>query len=356
MTRATPERGEMPPSPAAPLLEYLMRPLEPWLEDPATEDIAINRPDEAWVYQHGAWGCNRVPFDYEELESIAILAGALRQQDVGPESPLLDEKLPDGERLCVCLPPAVPHGTISLTLRKHQDTVVPLSEVNDRYRTEHWAEWRSERTVRNLDRPMAAYAAGDFENFLRVAVEEHLNILFAGPTGVGKTTLGKSVIDAIDRSERVITIEDTEELGGLPPNHVRLLYARHDAGFGHEALLQTTMRMRPKRIILGELRDDAAMTWVKYICTGHPGAVTTIHGSSAGEAFRRLYQLVKSTPDGVAIDDKTLLGMLADAIDVIIPLREIGAGPKSRGIGAVWFAGDARRRGSTIARDLFEGA
>ena len=199
---------------------------------------------------------------------------------------------------------------------------------------------------------MAAYAAGDFENFLRVAVEEHLNILLAGPTGVGKTTLGNSVIDAIDRSERVITIEDTEELGGLPLNHVRLLYAKRDAGFGHEELLQTTMRMRPKRIILGELRDDAAMTWVKYICTGHPGAVTTIHGSSAGEAFRRLYQLVKSKPDGVAIDDKTLLGMLADAIDVIIPLREIGAGPKSRGIGAVWFAGDARRRGSTIARDL----
>ena len=280
----------------------------------------------------------------------------MRRQDVGPESPLLDEKLPDGERLCVCLPPAVPHGTISLTLRKHQDTVIPLSEVNDRYRTERWAEWRSERTVRNLDRPMAAYAAGDFETFLRVAVEEHLNILFAGPTGVGKTTLGKSVIDAIDRSERVITIEDTEELGGLPPNHVRLLYAKHDAGFGHEALLQTTMRMRPKRIILGELRDDAAMTWVKYICTGHPGAVTTIHGSSAGEAFRRLYQLVKSTPDGVAIDDQTLLGMLADAIDVIIPLREIDAGPKSRGIGAVWFAGDACRRGSTIARDLFEDA
>ena len=126
-------------------------------------------------------------------------------------------------------------------------------------------------------------------------------------------------------------------------------------GSATRTLLQTTMRMRPKRIILGELRDDAAMTWVKYICTGHPGAVTTIHGSSAGEAFRRLYQLVKSTPDGVAIDDKTLLGMLADAIDVIIPLREIDAGPKSRGIGAVWFAGDARRRGSTIARDLFEG-
>jgi type IV secretion system protein VirB11 len=356
MTRATPERGEMTLSPAAPLLEYLMRPLESWLEDPATEDIAVNRPGEAWVYQHAAWDCHPIALDYEDLESIAILAGALRQQDVGPASPLLDEKLPNGERLCVCLPPAVPHGTISLTLRKHQDTVIPLSEVNERYRTEHWAEWRSERSVRNLDRPMAAYAAGDFETFLRAAVEAHLDILFAGPTGVGKTTLGKSIIDAIDRSERVITIEDTEELGGLPPNHVRLLYARHDAGFGHEALLQTTMRMRPKRIILGELRDDAAMTWVKYICTGHPGAVTTIHGSSAGEAFRRLYQLVKSTPDGVAIDDKTLLGMLADAIDVIIPLREIDAGPKSRGIGAVWFAGDVRRRGSTIARDLFEGA
>ena len=188
---------------------------------PTAPSIRSSRSGEACVYQHGAWDWHPVALDYEDSESIAILAGALRQQDVGPESPLLDEKLPDGERLCVCLPPAVPHGTISVTLRKHQDTVIPLSEVNERYRTEHWAEWRSERTVRNLDRPTAAYAAGDFENFLRVAVQEHLNILFAGPTGVGKTTLGKSVIDAIDRSERVITIEDTEELGGLPPNHVR---------------------------------------------------------------------------------------------------------------------------------------
>jgi type IV secretion system protein VirB11 len=341
-------------SPAAPLLQYWMQPLEPWLRAPETEDLAIQKVGEAWVYQSGAWRLHSVPLDYDDLHSIAILAGALRQQDVGPEAPLLDERLPNGERLCVCLPPTVPQGTISLTIRKHQDRVIPLSSINTRYDTVRWSEWRNERTVRRLDRAMTAYDAGDLEGFLREAVAEHMNILFAGPTGVGKTTLGKSVISAIDRSERLVTIEDTEELAGLPPNHVRLLYMRDDL-VTHEELLKATMRMRPHRIILGELRDDAAMTWVKHICTGHPGAVTTIHGSTAGEAFRRLYQLVKSTPDGAAIDDRTLLGMLADAIDVIIPLREIGAGPKSRGIGAVWFAGDARRRGSTIARDLFDG-
>jgi hypothetical protein len=141
-------------SPAAPLVKYLMRPLEPWLQDPATEDFAINRPGEAWVYQHGAWVCNRVPLDYEDLESIAILAGALRRQEVGPETPLLDEKLPDGERLCVCLPPAVPHGTISLTLRKHQDTVIPLREVNERYCTERF------RVAQRADRAQPRAADG----------------------------------------------------------------------------------------------------------------------------------------------------------------------------------------------------
>ena len=347
----------MTESPAAAALRYLMQPLDPWLSHPKTEDVAINRPGEAWIMQKGEWIRVAVALDLNALQEIAILAGSLRQQDVGDEAPILDEKLPGGERLSVCLPPTVPLGTVALTLRKHEDGATPLGQVGDRYHTDGWNKWRRERATRNLARSLAAYDRGDFEEFLRAAVQDRLNIIFAGATGVGKTTFAKSLTDAIDKAERVVTIEDTEELAGLPPNHVRLLYSKgrlSRAQIGHEELLQASMRMRPKRIIVGEMRDDAVVTWIMEACTGHPGGITTIHGSSAGEAVRRIGHLVKSSPRAAGFD---IAELLADTIDVIIPLYETDPASvgKSRGVGAVWFAGDALRRHETAA-DLLQAA
>jgi type IV secretion system protein VirB11 len=90
-------------SPAAPLLQHLLSPLGPWLQDPATEDIAVNRPGEAWIRQRGAWLRDEVELDGEALEEIAILAGSLRKQEVGALSPLCATELRDGERLQICL-------------------------------------------------------------------------------------------------------------------------------------------------------------------------------------------------------------------------------------------------------------
>jgi type IV secretion system protein VirB11 len=339
----------MTSSPAAPLIEYLIEPLELWLADPATEDVAINRPGEAWVYQRGAWQCHPAPLQYDDLHDIAILAGSLREQEVGGDAPLCSSEMPNGERLQVCLPPAVPTGTVSLTFRKFEQNVVPLEALAGRYRTQGWNRWQDQRAARDLSEPLARYDADDFDGFLGAAVRQRLNILFAGATGAGKTTISKSVISAIGRAERVVTIEDTEELKGMPPNCVQLLYSKGGLSLSHvgpDELLQATLRMRPDRVLLGELRDDAAWTWATQICTGHPGAVTTVHGGSAAEAFRRVHQLAKSSPRGAAIDDATLTQMLSDAIDVIVPLSRDGTGVSIR---PVWFVADASRRDQTAA-------
>ncbi len=111
---------------AARLLTYLMQPLAPWLEDPATEEICINRPGELFVRQRGQFRVEAVPLDYADLEDIATLAGALRKQDVGPRSPLCATELPGGERLQICMPPAVPSGSLSITIRKPGHAVAPL--------------------------------------------------------------------------------------------------------------------------------------------------------------------------------------------------------------------------------------
>jgi type IV secretion system protein VirB11 len=228
---------------------------------------------------------------------------------------------------------------------------VSLDKAKDRYRLDRWNSWRRERTGLDQAQLLALYDAGDVEAFLRAAVRAHLNILLAGETGAGKTTLAKSMLSEIDDSERIITIEDTAELLIRQPNHVRLLYSKDDRSGTHidaDALLQASLRMRPTRVLLQELRDDAAWTYIQEVCTGHPGSVTTIHGASAPDAFRRLFTLAKTSPRGAALDDNTLTDHLAAAVDLIVPLHE------NRGIfalGAVWFVADARRRGET-AREL----
>ncbi|HTU54099.1 MAG TPA: P-type DNA transfer ATPase VirB11 [Acetobacteraceae bacterium] len=336
---------------AALQLSYLMTPLTPWLEDPATEELCINRPGELFVRQRGIFRAEPVPFDYFDLEDIATLAGALRKQDVGSRNPLCATELPGGERLQICMPPAVPAGTLSMTIRKPGSSVAPLSSVARRYQAGRWNRWerRKEGIQRDFGELLALYDGGDLRAFLEKCVTSRLTILLCGATGSGKTTMSKTLIGAIPMSERLITIEDTLELVIPQPNHVRLLYSKDNIGLSRvtaELLLQASLRMKPDRILLQELRDDAAWTYINEVVSGHPGSITTIHGRDPEQAFKRLFALVKGTPQGGQWDDQTLLGFLSSAVDVIIPFHNQGILYE---IGEVWFAADAARRGESAA-------
>jgi type IV secretion system protein VirB11 len=338
-------------SPATPYLRYLIEPLQQWLSDPSTEEIAINRPREVWVRQRGAFARHSVPLDLQDLQAIAGLAGALRRQNVGPANPLLAAELPDGERIQACLFPIVPYGTISLTVRKPGADVVPLPVAGGRYGTTEWNQ-ASDRRGRDMDRLLALYDGGDLIAFLEECVRSRLNILLTGPTGSGKTTLAKSLVGAIDQQERLITIEDVLELVIEQPNHVRLLFQRDEATesvIDAETLLQACLRMRPDRVFLAEIRGAEAWTYVTGVMPPHPGSISTIHGHSAGSAFRRLFALCKSSRAGASLDDRTLGVLLADTVDVVVPLIE------ERGtfnIQGVWFVGAAQRGGESAIRLL----
>lgn len=342
---------------AARQLIYLMHPLSAWLADPATEELCINKPGELFVRQKGSFRRETVTLSLEDLEDISVLAGALRKQDVGPRNPLCATELPDGERLQICLPPSVPAGTVSLTIRKPGGSVAPLSTITGRYDTARWNQWqtRQEARNRNLGDLLALYDRGDLEGFLRACVTERLTILLCGATGSGKTTMSKTLIGAIEPGERLVTIEDTLELVIPHANHVRLLYSKDDIGLSHvtaEALLQASLRMRPDRVLVQELRDDAAATYIHEVVSGHPGSITTIHGRDAPQGFKKLFALVKGNAQFRAWDDKTLIELLATAIDVIIPFENRG---NTYSIGEVWFSADASRRGASAA-DLLRAA
>jgi len=333
-------------SPAAPLLRYLLAPLAGWLDDPITEDLCINRPGEVWVRQRGCFTRHQIPLGLDELEDIAILSAALRRQDIGTSLPLCATELPDGQRLQIVLAPAVPHGTISLSVRKPGIEVIPITAITKRYQTREWNQWKRRREAGDNADLLAFYDAGDIERFLAAAVRARLTILMAGATGAGKTTVSKILISAIDPSERLITIEDTLELIIPQPNHVRLLYSK--AGLSGskvdaEDLLQACLRMRPDRVILQELRDEAALTYMNSVVTGHPGSITTIHGADAASAFKRLVLLCKAS------EDQAMVRILSDAVDLIIPLKNEG---ELYSIKSTWFVADAARRGETAANLL----
>lgn len=339
---------------AAAQLQFLMRPLAPWLDDPVTEEICINRPGELFVRQRGEFRGEEVSFSYFDLEDIATLAGALRKQDVGPRHPLCATELPGGERLQICMQPSVPAGTLSLTIRKPGSTVAPLASLASRYRASRWNKWdgRKESAMRDNGELLALYDAGDLQAFLEKSVQARLTILLCGATGSGKTTMSKTLISAIPGHERLITIEDTLELVIPQANHVRLLYSKDNIGLSRitaESLLQASLRMKPDRILLQELRDDAAWTYINEVVSGHPGSITTIHGRNPEQAFKRLFALVKGSPQGGQWDDKTLMDFLASAVDLIIPFHNEG---RVYEIGEVWFSADAARRGESAAQLL----
>lgn len=338
-----------------PMLDYLQRPFRNLLDDPASEDIAVNGTSGVWQFARGAWLRHDIDIPHEDMESIAILAGSLHHQEIGEDAPILDQKIPSGHRLCAVLPPIVEVGSGALSYRRHDTSVAPIASAGERYHADGWNQWRNERAGHDGSRELAAYDRGDLVEFLTTLVEGRRNILFVGQTGVGKTTFAKSLAGAIGRNERVFTIEDTIELAGMPPNSLQLIYDkwhRTRADIGHEQLLQAAMRMRPDRIIVGEMRDDAVLTWIMETCTGHPGSITTIHGRNAAEAVRRIAHLISLS--GKAGGFRNVGQLLNDTIDVIIPLHATDPAEtgKSRGIGAVWFADDARRRGEVAANLL----
>lgn len=333
---------------AAKGLRVLTSPLARWRGDPRTDEIAINAPGEAWVRQDGRFKRYEVGLDYDDLIDIAVLAGALNQQNVSESSPLLAADLPDGSRLQAVLPPCVPPGTVSLTFRLHSPTVAPLADATKRYALDRWNQWERRKEARRGDYAelLAAFDTGDVVLFLHEAVRLRMNVIMTGATGSGKTTCLRSFLNSVQATDRIITIENALELVLPPGNHVRLLYSHGEnsvANVSQGDLLAASLRMRPDRIVVGEIRDpEAAHTFVSEVTTGHLGSASTIHGKDASQGAVRLFNLFKASEAGRSYSDEMITRQLAMSVDCLIPFSQDGG---KYAIGEVWFSADAERRG-----------
>lgn len=306
-------------------LRLLLAPIAPALANTNVTEIVINRPGEIGIESRTGWTWQDVPeLNYQRLDAIATLCAAMSQQDVGPERPLCGSVLPEGQRVQICRPPAVAAGTISLTIRRPSSfipTIGSLASSGLFSRTQ-----AAGKRIYPLDAELIAlHRARDWSRFFPLAVQAKKTVIVSGDTGSGKTTFAKALIQAIPLDERLVTIEDTAEFVGLPQhNLVSLFYSKGDQGIARvqsEQLIEASLRMRPDRVLMQELRDGAAFTFIRNIAAGHPGSITTCHAGSAAGAFDALRLMVKQHDAGKHLADADVRVLLNQLVDVVVYCR-----------------------------------
>ena len=301
-------------------LDSFLAPLAPWLERADITDIWINQPGELWIEALGGAIERHEDASLTEglLRRLATQIAAFGSQGISRAQPLLSASLPDGSRVQVVAPPATRVGHV-FAIRRHVASDLSLADWEDEEAFEGLTSGEA-----NIESEPSWRSVGESEagTILREAVTSRRNVIVAGGTSTGKTTFLNALLAEIPKHERLITIEDTEELRLKHANAVGLIAARgsiSEAQVSAEDLLIAALRMRPDRIILGELRGHEAFTFLRAINTGHPGSMTTIHADTPQRAIEQLALLVLQAGSRLARDD--VRDYVRQSIDVFVQLE-----------------------------------
>jgi len=319
-------------------LEHYARPLGRLLADPAVTELCLQRPGEILLERAGGWERVSVPWATAAwARHFARLVATATDQRIGASTPLLSAALPTGERVQIVLPPATWPDRVVLAIRRPSSQAWSLDELTD---TGLFAACRAARETVDpgLEGLRRQFAAGDWHGFLATAVQRRLNILVSGATGSGKTTLTKALIREIPAEERLISIEDAPELRfDGRANVVRLFYSKDDQGVARitpKQLLEASLRLRPDRILLAELRGEEAYHFLRNVSSGHPGSITSIHAGSASLAFEQLALLVKESGPGREMAFADIHRLLLQIVDVVVHCERAGG---ARRVAELWW-------------------
>lgn len=280
-------------------------PLEPLLADETITDIMVNGPHQIYVEQGGKLRLSSAHFrDDAHVLNIAQRIVTQVGRRIDDSTPYVDARLADGSRVNIVIPPLAIDGP-SISIRKFSEKKITLDVMQAQH---------------NLSPAMATV--------LKIAARSRLNILISGGTGSGKTTLLNALSRLIDSGERIVTIEDAAELQLQQPHVVRLETRPENIEGGglitQRDLLKNTLRMRPDRIILGEVRGEEAVDMLQAMNTGHEGSMCTVHANSAREALTRLENMVGLA--GVNLSPRAVRTQIADAVDLIIQVSRMRDG------------------------------
>jgi len=305
-------------------------PLDPLLQDPTISDILVTTPGLVHVERNGRLQKTALRFkDNQHLTRIIQKIVAQAGRRIDESSPMVDCRLPDGSRVNAVIPPIAVEGPL-LSIRKFAADPLGADELVARGALDD-----------------------DMLDFLSTAVKKRRNILITGGTGSGKTTLLNVLSAYIGHDERIVTIEDTAELQ-LRQEHVAKMETRPpnlegDGAIHERQLLVNSLRMRPDRIILGEVRGDEALDMLQAMNTGHDGSLATIHANSCTDGVRRLEMMVAMANSNIS--DASIRRQIAAAIDVFVHVSRLSDG--TRRVTEIAEAQGLDARGQVGLRPLF---
>jgi pilus assembly protein CpaF len=282
-------------------------PLEPLMQDPTVSDILVNGSKEVYVERRGKLERTRVIFrdDAHLMQVIERIVSAVGRR-VDESSPMVDARLPDGSRVNAVIPPLALDGPV-LSIRRF---------AADPYRMTDLVEFGT--------------LTSGLAEILRAAVQARLNILVSGGTGAGKTTMLNVLSNAIPNTERIVTIEDSAELQ-LQQEHVVRVETRPPNIEGQGAvtqrdLVRNALRMRPDRIVVGEVRGPEVLDMLQAMNTGHDGSLSTVHANSTRDALSRLETMVLMS--GISLPVRAMRDYIASALDLMIHLARLSDGTR----------------------------
>jgi type IV secretion system protein VirB11 len=310
------------------LLQYL-KPLKPFLDDDDNTEIVINRPGEVITESSKGWTFFNVPeLTLHTCENLAKLIATNSGQQLDERNPIISATLPHGERAQIVIPPATLKGQISFTIRKPSHHNFTLEEYDEQGLFDDVQDYTGGVSEEETEL-LTLKEKKDYKGFLDLAVKSRKNIVVSGSTGSGKTTFFRTLLGLVPTSERLISIENVDELGlhETHPNSVGLFYSAGGQGISkttQQELLESGLRMKPDRLFVAELiRGDEAFYYLRNVNSGHPGSITTLHANSARLAFEQLTLFLKESKSGNTMGRDDIKQLLTMTIDIIIQIKKV---------------------------------
>lgn len=308
-------------------LDVYLKPITTLLSRDGINEISINEPNEAWVEKMGDMYKVNIPgYDLKHLKSLGRLVAQSTDQKISEETPLLSATLPGGYRVQVVFPPACENHTVIFSIRKKSDLAWTLDDYE---KMGAFAEAKFEKRVDESIQVLSKLLKiNDTKGFLKAAILTKKNIIISGGTSTGKTTFTNACLRAIPKTERLITVEDAREIDLTSHlNKVHLLASKGGQGRANvtaQDLIEACLRLRPDRIIVGELRGAEAFSFLRAINTGHPGSISTLHADTPDMALQQLKLMVMQAGLGMSPDD--ILNYIKNVVDVVVQLKRGSGG------------------------------
>lgn len=297
-----------------------------YLKNDTINEICYNGEDKIWFENaKGEWESEDCKINFEGAEAFAQAAASYKEDQIDKARPILSCILVGGERVQIVIPPATKKERISITIRKPSKRRFTIQDHEQSGLFEN-VEIKDEKNINPKDKELLElYNKQDYKNFIAQAVNFGKNIIICGETGSGKTTFMKSLIDFIPFTERIITIEDVEEIKFYEhKNYVQLFYpseAKSVDFLNSATLLKSCLRMKPDRILLAELRGAETYDFINVLSSGHGGSITSCHAGSSADCFKRLAMMILQNPQGQCVPFEIIQKMLMDLIDIIVHIH-----------------------------------